>query len=344
MFSTIFYTETAEASLGSVITSLFTTPTEAADSPNNDSLFRTISSQNVALLLAAQSSEPAPASIGATDINIINNSALIADSGPLGTIADVDEPELGVDTISVYTVRDGDTIQKIANMFSVSVNTIVWGNDLKGPKDIKVGQELIILPVNGIKYTIKKGDTILGIAKRYKGDADEIIRFNNLEKGQKLAVGDDIIIPNGEAVPVSRSTSGIHVVSKIIKIFIDETIDSLSYYIRPVLHGRKTQGVHGKNGVDIAPDCRCVGKESLLAAAAGNVLIAKTGGWNGGYGNYVVISHSNGTQTLYGHMYSVVVHSGDQVGQGEVIGTIGNSGNSTGPHVHFEIRGANNPF
>ncbi len=328
------------------LSSLTTNTAEAADNSDSTTSKVTTTSQNIDLPSAVLSSASSTSVGGDTDSMIVDKSALMAAAGPLGTIADIDnELSAGTDNISVYTVRSGDTIGKIANMFGVSVNTIIWGNDLKGPKDIKVGQDLVILPVNGIKYTIKKGDTIAGIAKKYKGDVDEITKFNDLTKGAKLVVGDEIIIPNGEAVPVATPvTTGIHIVSKVIKTFIDNSIDSLAYYIRPVVHGRKTQGLHGKNGIDIAPDCHCAGKEPLLAAAAGNVLVAKTGGWNGGYGNYVVISHPNGTQTLYGHMYSVEVRPGEPVSQGEEIGILGSSGNSTGPHVHFEIRGAPNPF
>jgi murein DD-endopeptidase MepM/ murein hydrolase activator NlpD len=342
LISAVLSPKQAEASLTSFVSSIFTNTTEASDLGTDNSI-RTISSQNVALLSASVGADLTPDLGVLTDINIVGGSALMAESGPLGTILDIEESDGDSDTISVYVVRSGDTLQKIANMYDVSVNTIIWGNNLRGPKDLKIGQELIILPVSGVKYTIKKGDTIAGIAKKYKGDVDEILSFNNLEKGVKLITGDEIIIPNGEikAVAVAPTKPGV---TKLIKTFINDTIDSLAYYIRPVVNGRKSQGLHGKNGVDIAPGCRCVGKEPLLAAAAGNVLIARTGGWNGGYGNYVVISHPNGTQTLYGHMYSVAVIPGEQVAQGEVIGTIGSSGNSSGPHVHFEIRGAENPF
>jgi murein DD-endopeptidase MepM/ murein hydrolase activator NlpD len=83
----------------------------------------------------------------------------------------------------------------------------------------------------------------------------------------------------------------------------------------------------------------------LVASASGEVIIAKQGGWNGGYGSYVVISHPNGSQTLYGHMSNVYVYDGQEVVQGQVIGTLGKSGKATGPHVHFEIRnGIRNPF
>jgi murein DD-endopeptidase MepM/ murein hydrolase activator NlpD len=81
-----------------------------------------------------------------------------------------------------------------------------------------------------------------------------------------------------------------------------------------------------------------------MASASGKVIVAKSGGWNGGYGSYVVISHPNGTQTLYGHLSAVTVSVGDEVSQGQTIGRMGSTGKSTGVHLHFEIRGARNPF
>jgi murein DD-endopeptidase MepM/ murein hydrolase activator NlpD len=112
------------------------------------------------------------------------------------------------------------------------------------------------------------------------------------------------------------------------------------YYSCPTT-GVLTQGLHGRNSVDIAAP---VGTP-LLASASGIVTISKSNGtWNGGYGNFVVISHDNGTQTLYAHMRNTVVAPGEKVYQGTKIGYIGVSGMTTGPHVHFEVRGAKNPF
>jgi murein DD-endopeptidase MepM/ murein hydrolase activator NlpD len=80
-----------------------------------------------------------------------------------------------------------------------------------------------------------------------------------------------------------------------------------------------------------------------LAAAGGTVIVAKASGWNGGYGNYVVIKHKN-TQTLYAHLSSVSVGVGETVSVGQGVGIIGNTGKSTGTHLHFEVRGGTNPF
>jgi murein DD-endopeptidase MepM/ murein hydrolase activator NlpD len=107
-----------------------------------------------------------------------------------------------------------------------------------------------------------------------------------------------------------------------------------------VVVARKSQGIHGYNGVDLAAPTGT----QVLAAASGQVLISRFGGWNGGYGNYIVIKHSNGTQTLYAHNSANYVSVGQWVSQGDVIGLVGNTGKSTGSHLHFEVRGAKNPF
>jgi murein DD-endopeptidase MepM/ murein hydrolase activator NlpD len=110
--------------------------------------------------------------------------------------------------------------------------------------------------------------------------------------------------------------------------------------MRPIVGGRKTQGLHGHNGIDLGAYYGA----PILASAEGDVIISATSGYNGGYGRYIVISHTNGTQTLYGHLSANIVSAGDHVTQGQVIGAMGSSGKSTGTHLHFEVRGAKNPF
>ncbi len=96
--------------------------------------------------------------------------------------------------------------------------------------------------------------------------------------------------------------------------------------------GMRWGRLHG--GIDIA-DGGVYG-QSIVAADSGTVILA--GNQGDGYGNYVIIDHGNGYKTLYGHMSSVAAYTGQQVSQGEVIGYVGSTGNSTGPHLHFEIR------
>ncbi len=302
----------------------------------------------MAILTPAMNFDPSSAQ-GGGDITIVDDSALVPDEGPSGTIADIQSPKNA--TISVYVVRSGDTLSGIAKMFGVSANTILWANDLPRASALQVGQTLTILPVTGIRYVVKKGDTLASIAKYSGGDLGEIASYNGLEDTSSLTAGQQIIIPDGEAAPVasvvaSKSSSS----SKTSKQIGAEpahnvgpagTSEQIGYYLRPIVGGIKTQGIHGYNAVDLAAP---IGTP-ILASAEGDVIVAKEGGWNGGYGSYVVIQHDNGSQTLYGHASRVIVSSGQHVEQGQVIAYVGETGKATGPHVHFEIRnGIRNPF
>lgn len=295
-------------------------------------------SQTIAFLEAATNVDPAPAS-GGGGITIVDDSALLPEAGPSGTIMDV-EMDAQQGRISIYVVRSGDTLPQIAQMFGVSVNTILWANDLNRNSMIRSGQTLIILPVSGIQYVIKKGDTLESIAKRHNGDVAEIRDFNDMNVSDVLSIGDTIIIPHGEEnapapSPAPSTSSGRFASYPSYQ----------GYYTHPLPTMRKrTQGIHGYNGVDLgAPQ-----GEIVIAAAEGRVIVSRfrTQGnpWFGGYGNYVVVEHPNGTQTLYAHLSAVYVGVGVRVAKAQPIGEVGSTGRSTGPHLHFEVRGAKNPF
>ena len=276
---------------------------------------------------------------GGGDITIVDHTALLPSEGPSGTIADIEKPKNA--KISVYVVREGDTLNGIAKLFKVSPNTILWANDMPRGSVLQVGQKLVILPVTGVKYTVKKGDTLSSIAKKFGGDATEIATFNDVDD-KSLVVGADILIPDGEVaaapLPAKKGAAGT---SPVLSSGPRGTAAQVGYYMVPLAHYVKTQGVHGYNGVDLAAP---IGTP-ILAAAEGEVIVAKQSGWNGGYGGYVVIQHANGSQTLYAHQSRVVASAGDHVAQGDVIGYVGSTGKSTGAHLHFEVRnGIRNPF
>ncbi len=281
----------------------------------------------LAALPASQVSSPRTESA----ITIVDDSALLSEIGPTG-FAGVGE-RAGSDKIAIYVVRPGDSLSEIADMFGVSVNTLVWANDIERNDLVRTGQTLVILPVSGVRHEVRKGDTLESIAKHYKGDIDEILQYNNLERGATLAVGDSVIIPDGEIVRPAQSSVAARGSGRGVPSYE-------GYYLRPVSGGRRSQGIHGYNGIDLAAPTGA----PILAAADGEVLLSKKSGWNGGYGTYIVIAHGNGTQTLYAHNSLNIVVSGEHVSQGQVIGYIGATGKATGPHLHFEVRGAKNPF
>jgi LysM repeat protein len=294
-------------------------------------------SQSMALLSAALNQDPNP-SKGGGDITIVGDSALLPDIGPSGTAANLPDRILS-DQISIYVVREGDSISGIAAMFGVSASTIIWANDLSASGAIKPGETLTILPISGVRHAVRAGDTVSSIAKKYGGSEAEILSYNGLAKDARLAVGDTVIIPDGEVAAVvhrparpARPSSGASGGTALPF--------SGGFLTSPVAGGVLTQGLHGYNAVDIGAP---VGTP-VAASAAGKVIVARNSGWNGGYGNYIVVEHENGVQTLYSHLSRVIAGSGNRVVQGEVLGYVGTTGKTTGPHLHFEVRGAANPF
>ena len=265
-----------------------------------------------------------------------SSGALSATTGSLRvSTEDVDYPEN--DSISVYEIRKGDTISSVAKLYGVSKNTIMWANDLKSEL-VSPGDLLVILPITGVKHTVKSGDTISSIARKYKGDVEDIAKYNGIASDAKLAIGDIVIVPEGEITVTTTTKSGKTVASKVTSSYANTTPSG--FFSRPLLGGRKTQGIHGNNAVDIAAN---IGTP-IYAAASGKVLVAKSSGYNGGYGEMVIIAHEGKIQTVYAHMNDVYVVQGQAVAKGQNIGTVGNTGRSTGPHIHFEVRGAKNPF
>ncbi|MBU6490904.1 M23 family metallopeptidase [Patescibacteria group bacterium] len=270
-----------------------------------------------------------------------NDSALISYAGPGGTIADVSNTA-PPDRISVYVVRPGDTLSEIAGMFGVSVNTIIWANNLGSAHNVHPGDTLVILPVSGVERTVVKGDTLKSVAKKYGADATEIAEFNGLDPEAALAVGTTIIIPGGEVIaPTSVPATKESRRGVIREPYLGGSGPAQpGYYENPLPGGIITQSIHGWNAVDIG----AARGTPIHAAAEGIVIVARNGGWNGGYGIYVVITHGNGTETLYSHMTHAIVSPGERVSGGEIIGYVGATGLATGPHLHFEVRGAANPF
>jgi LysM repeat protein len=282
-------------------------------------------------LLAAN---PHPNPVGArggADI-VVDDGALIS-SGPVGK-DDVTTLGLTTSEISVYTVREGDTVSMIAEMFGVTTNTILWANDLPSARAIQPGDSLVILPIPGVQYKIKRGDTIATIARTFSGDPAEILAYNQLQENE-LQAGVTIIIPGGTVPQPVRATSPTRTAAAS-----SGSAAGSAGFTHPLPGSLRTQGIHGFNAVDLAAP---VGTP-IRAAAGGEVIVSKMGGWNGGYGNYIVIRHPSGTQTLYAHNSENAVSVGQTVARGEVIGYVGNTGRSTGSHLHFEVRGAKNPF
>ena len=234
-----------------------------------------------------------------------------------------------------YRVVEGDTVASVAKTFGVTIDTIVWENNLKDTADLKVGRVIRVLPATGVRYAVKRGDTIYTIAKEYQIDAQAIVdwKFNTFANDEtfSLALGQELFLPEG-IKPNAKSVD-----SPPVRLAIEVPpipgVRGEGNFIWPS-YGTVTQKYGNfHTGIDLANRAGPANN----AAQGGTVVKA---GWNaGGYGNYVIIDHGNGYKTLYAHMVtgSLLVKAGDVVKQGQKIGQMGSTGRSTGTHIHFEV-------
>jgi len=231
-----------------------------------------------------------------------------------------------------YIIQPGETLSSLAEKFKISEETILWANNLQKDSRLKVGQKILILPVSGVLHYVKTGENLSQIAKKYQADIDEISVFNDLSNGE-IFPGDILIIPNG----IMPSPQKRNIKKPSQSFFVPEVPLANSYFIFPT-QGKISQGLHWYNAIDIASSCGT----PIYAAAQGQILKIKSS--NSGLGNYIVISHPNDTTTWYGHLQTILVKTGENVSQGQIVGYMGKTGWATGCHLHFEVRGARNPF
>jgi murein DD-endopeptidase MepM/ murein hydrolase activator NlpD len=237
--------------------------------------------------------------------------------------------------IITYTVQPGDTVEAIAQRFGLLPTTIVWSNtDVEDNPDVlRIGQVLNVLPVNGIWYTVQSDDTISGIAQKYKAKFEDIIAspLNNLNAGSNLLPGQRIVVPGGVKPFVPRV---VEVQQAPGRSFSGPAprFQAGGNFGWPT-NGYVSQGYWwGHRGIDIA------GGFGVPVAAADGGYVSYAGWSAVGYGYMVLIDHGNGYSTLYGHLNAWYVDPGQAVARGQIIGAMGSTGNSTGPHLHFEIR------
>ncbi len=251
--------------------------------------------------------------------------------------------------VITYTVAIGDSVFEIAKKFEIKPETVLWANydQLKdNPDMISPGMVLKIPPVDGVYYQMVEGDTLEKVAAQFDITPQTVINYagNQFELTNPTKnVGDWIMFPGGRRefqqwlIPViPRGQAGVS--KSLYGAGACEGSYEGSYgtgaFIWPagnhVLSGNDYWSGH--LGIDIAAGDGA----GIFAADSGVIVFA---GWaTGGYGYMVMIDHGNGYQTLYAHMSNVAVSCGRSVSQGQTIGYAGSTGNSTGAHLHFEVR------
>lgn len=236
-------------------------------------------------------------------------------------ISDISIPALDY---VVYAVKKGDMVGEIAAKYGVSQDAIISVNRLRNTRSLQIGQLLKIPSIDGITYTVKKGDTPGTIADDYKISLEKLALVNNISDDNVLKAGVAVFLPD----------------AKLDWMTIQEINGDL---FRTPIHGRyritsrygwRRDPFNGRrsfhNGIDLAT----YRGAPIYAALVGTVVAT---GYSNVYGNYVIIRHHSGYQTLYGHMQSILTSRGSFVTPQTKIGTVGTTGRSTGPHLHFTV-------
>lgn len=265
-------------------------------------------------------------------------------------------PARGRSQIIQYRIQPGDTLEKIAARFGISQDTIIWNNDGIYVNRLLPGDTLTILPEDGILHRTRQEETIQAIADKYKVSPFSIVdsEFNPLLRNASPTT----LLPPGINVMVVGGVSDKKPVYWNPGITIQGGSGgggggggTVSFGGGPGSCGAQPNtGGTGALVVPLPPIYTVIrGFSSYhtgidLAAPTGTTVFAADGGtvifagWsNWGYGNTVVLAHGN-LLTLYGHMSRVSVSCGQVVSRGTPIGAVGSTGNSSGPHLHFEVR------
>lgn len=224
-----------------------------------------------------------------------------------------------------YIVKKGDTISHIASSFNVYPDAIITLNNLKSTRFISVGTVLKIPSINGITYTVTAGDTLDKIAAAYNISAERIQEVNTASgtvQGDLITSGKVIFLPDARLPSWTLKEINGDLFLWPIRGYITSWY---GWRRDPITNVRSFH-----TGLDIGAPLGT----PVRAAMEGTVVAVN---FSTGMGNYVLIKHRNGYQSLYAHLNSAAVSVGDFVTTATVIGYVGNTGYSTGPHLHFTI-------
>lgn len=252
------------------------------------------------------------------------------------------QPKLPEHNFQTYVVQRGDSPGSIAESFGIQPETILGGNPFLSEESslLQTDVELTILPVDGVLHDVSPGDTLAKISEQYGIPQEEIVAYapNNLTFPYRLTPGTQIVVPGAIRdlfvwnPPTLADVSGRGNGTSPGR-GVNNGVRGTGTFIWPVISRYFTQYYwYGHQAIDVAlPE-----GSAVVASDTGTVTYA---GWNTtGYGYLIVVNHGNGYETFYAHLSGINVRVGQVVTQGQYIGATGNTGNSSGPHIHFEVR------
>ncbi len=263
-------------------------------------------------------------------------------------------------SVNAYVVQEGDTLWSVSLEIGVDLEEMpcVIRPDFQMDQPLVIGDALAAPPLGMACHRVEAGETLASIAAQYGVDAGAIYEdaWNQLTTQPRNDVRLDAgrylrILPRTESAETGQGSFLAHMLAQPVEVtpYMAYSTGGAQYAPAPAAvpadwpygsgnflwptYGWVSQGYRlDHRAVDIAAPMGAF----VMAADRGVVVRA---GWNDqGYGLFAVIDHNIDYVTLYSHLQEIYVQEGDIVAQGQVIGAVGSTGNSTGPHLHFEVR------
>ena len=252
--------------------------------------------------------------------------------------------------LNTYEVRSGDNLYSISRKLNLSISSLIKLNKIAPPFKIYPKQNLI-LPKQSF-HNVKKGETLYSISRKYKTDVYSISKLNNLKninsikEGQELKIYGDLKFEtknnyrsNVNKAKLKKIDSKKKSPKSVKKSTTNskQTFSKNSKFIWPVKgkliskYGKSSNGFFN-DGININS------KLNQKVGASNDGVIIYSGNEIPGYGNLVLIKHSQNWITAYAHLGKVSIEKGDKVKKGQIIGLVGKTGNVRKPQLHFEIR------
>ncbi|MDR2499720.1 MAG: peptidoglycan DD-metalloendopeptidase family protein [Treponema sp.] len=220
-----------------------------------------------------------------------------------------------------YRIKNGDSVSKIAAKHGVSMDAVIASNGMANARRLYAGRDIRIPNMDGIPYTVKKGDSFSKISAAMGVPLPVILDANDIQS--------DILVP-GTVLFIP----GARMKSEELKLALGDL------FVYPV-RGRLTSGF-GWRSDPISRNQRYHAAVDIAAPRGAPIKAVMDGkvatvGYNATFGNFIILVHSGGFQSMYAHMSKTSVSKGAYAAQGTKIGEVGSTGYSTGNHLHFSL-------
>ncbi|MCQ2965227.1 MAG: M23 family metallopeptidase [Alphaproteobacteria bacterium] len=245
-------------------------------------------------------------------------------------------------------IQKGDTVYSLSRKYNVSNRDIIIENNLTPPFILKEGMCLRIPAKSLAVHIVKRGDTIYSISRVYSVDMSTLIKVNDIKEPYILSINSKLKIPAAIVEQKTIKTNKEKRVKIVSKQKIMKSRVTIAQLKNPPKRGGKNfdwpvngeiltkfgpagSGLHN-DGINIKV------KEGTSVKVAENGIIAYAGNELKGFGNLILVKHSDGWMTAYAHVQTFLAKRGDIVQKGQIIAKAGKTGNAKEAQLHFEIR------